>query len=86
MVYPGAGKYDMLPEDSHVRFEEGTLNYTGLPAVSIGLKHLESVGMGTIHRRVAQLANWLINQLVLLQHPNGDRSVLFVSCRAMCSC
>ena len=84
MVYPGAGKFDMLPEDSHGRFEEGTLNYMGVPAISIGLQHLESVGMGTINRRVAQLADWLINQLVLLHHPSGDRSVLpmFCSCPA----
>ncbi len=54
-------------------FEDGTLNYTSLPAVEIGLDFLDSVGIETIHDRVNALAGWLIDKLMLLRHGNGDR-------------
>ncbi|HEX5504284.1 MAG TPA: aminotransferase class V-fold PLP-dependent enzyme [Thermomicrobiales bacterium] len=52
-------------------FEDGTVNYLGLPAVELGLKHLEAIGIETIHTRVQCLAGWLITQLVALRHGNG---------------
>ncbi len=52
-------------------FEDGTLDYTGLPAVDIGLQHLESVGIDLIHERVRSLTGWLIGQLLALTHANG---------------
>ena len=33
-------------------FEDGTLNYLSLPAVKIGLRHIEAIGLHTIHTRV----------------------------------
>ncbi len=54
-------------------FEDGTLNYTSLPAVELGLDFLDSVGMETIHRRVNALTGWLIDELVGLRHKNGER-------------
>jgi len=56
-------------------FEDGTLNYTSLPAVEIGLDFLDSVGMDAIHARVNALAGWLIQELVGLRHGNGERLV-----------
>ena len=38
-----------------IGFEDGTIDYLGLPAVEIGLRHLASVGMPAIHRRVQHL-------------------------------
>ncbi len=52
-------------------FEDGTVNYLSLPAVEIGLKHIESVGIDTIHTRVRCLTGWLIDQLLSLHHSNG---------------
>jgi selenocysteine lyase/cysteine desulfurase len=52
-------------------FEDGTVNYLGLPAVELGLKHIESIGIETIHTRVTCLTGWLIDQLVALRHSNG---------------
>lgn len=52
-------------------FEDGTINYLILPAVEIGLRHLESVGVPLIHERVMCLTGWLIDQLMALQHANG---------------
>ncbi len=52
-------------------YEDGTINYLSLPAVEIGLKFLESVGVEIIHERVMALAGWLIEQLIALHHSNG---------------
>jgi selenocysteine lyase/cysteine desulfurase len=54
-------------------FEDGTLNYTSLPAVEIGLDFMDSVGIETVHARVKALAGWLIDELVDLRHGNGER-------------
>ena len=54
-------------------FEDGTLNYTSLPAVEIGLDFLDSVGMDKIHNRVNALAGWLLEELYGLRHRNGAR-------------
>ncbi|MFN7980475.1 MAG: aminotransferase class V-fold PLP-dependent enzyme, partial [Vicinamibacterales bacterium] len=37
-------------------FEDGTLNYLAIPAVQIGLQHLERIGIDRIHTRVHVLA------------------------------
>ena len=52
-------------------FEDGTLNYTSLPAVEMGLDFLDSVGMDTIHNRVNALAGWFLEEVVQLTHGNG---------------
>ena len=52
-------------------FEDGTLNYLSIPAVEVGLRHLQSVGMEAIQTRVHCLTDWLISQLLALQHGNG---------------
>ena len=54
-------------------FEDGTPNYTSLPAVEIGLDFLDSVGVETVHTRVNALAGWLMDELVALPHGNGER-------------
>ena len=56
-------------------FEDGTLNYLAIPAVEVGLRHLQSVGIDTIATRVRCLTSWLLQRLVLLQHSNGHHMV-----------
>ena len=53
-------------------FEDGTVNYLSLPAVEIGLKWIESIGIDLIHTRVRCLTGWLIDQLSSLHHSNGQ--------------
>jgi molybdenum cofactor sulfurtransferase len=53
-------------------FEDGTVNYLSLPAVEIGLKWIESIGIDLIHTRVMCLTGWLIDQLLALRHSNGQ--------------
>src|SRR5262249_28231972 len=45
-----ARAYILSPREAG--FEDGTLNYLGIPAVRIGLNHLESIGIDTINTRV----------------------------------
>ncbi len=52
-------------------FEDGTLNYLAIPAVEIGLRHLDEIGIETIHERVRCLAGWVLKQLTGLRHSNG---------------
>jgi molybdenum cofactor sulfurtransferase len=53
-------------------FEDGTINYLMLPAVEIGLRYLEAIGIETIHERVRCLSGWLLEQLLELRHSNGQ--------------
>jgi selenocysteine lyase/cysteine desulfurase len=53
-------------------FEDGTVNYLSLPAVELGLKFIESIGIGLIHTRVMCLTGWLIDRLRALRHVNGQ--------------
>jgi molybdenum cofactor sulfurtransferase len=52
-------------------FEDGTLDYLNIPAVEIGLKHIQSVGYETIHERVRCLSGWLLDNLSVMKHANG---------------
>ncbi|MEW6093617.1 MAG: aminotransferase class V-fold PLP-dependent enzyme [Chloroflexota bacterium] len=52
-------------------FEDGTLDYLNIPAVEIGLKHIESVGMDMIHERVRCLTGWLLDELSAMKHSTG---------------
>jgi selenocysteine lyase/cysteine desulfurase len=52
-------------------FEDGTLNYLALPAVEIGLRHIQQIGLDAIHTRVMCLTEWLLRELTALAHPSG---------------
>jgi selenocysteine lyase/cysteine desulfurase len=53
-------------------FEDGTLDYLNIPAVTIGLKHIDSIGLDVIHERVRCLTGWLLDQLTGLRHKNAS--------------
>lgn len=53
-------------------FEDGTLNYLTLPAVEIGLRHINKIGYDIIHTRVQCLSGWLLEKLRTLHHSNGN--------------
>lgn len=56
----------------HVGFEDGTVDYLGLPAVHIGLDHLSSIGIDVIHQRVVMLSRWLLGQMTTATHSDGS--------------
>jgi selenocysteine lyase/cysteine desulfurase len=61
--------------DGAEAFEDGTLNYLALPAVEIGLRHLQSVGLDVIHARVQCLTAWLLDTLTAYRHSSGETLV-----------
>ena len=62
--------YQSAPGAAH--FEDGTVNYLNLPAVEIGLRYLNRVGIETIHARVAALGALLLDSLNTLRHSDGS--------------
>lgn len=64
-----------VPLSGHAGFEDGTVNYLGIPAVEIGLRHIEQIGIDTISRRVEELGTWLLEALARLRHSNGSPAV-----------
>ncbi len=65
----GEGWYHLAP--GHVGFEDGTLDYLCLPAVTIGLELLGRVGIDAIHDRVSALTAWTLGQMSSLTHTSG---------------
>ncbi len=53
-------------------FEDGTLDYLNIPAIEIGLKHIESIGYDVISERVRTLTGWLLDNLTAMKHSNGE--------------
>jgi selenocysteine lyase/cysteine desulfurase len=64
-----AGTHHLAP--GHAGFEDGTVDYLGLPAVTIGLQHLAGVGVDAVHERVSALAGWLLGRMAGWRHDNG---------------
>src|SRR6185295_18189802 len=56
-------------------FEDGTIDYLNIPAIEIGLKHIESIGYDVIHARVRALTGWLLDNLTSIKHSNGTQLV-----------
>ena len=52
-------------------FEDGTIDYLSIPAVTIGLHLMDEVGVETIGTRVGCLTAWLLETLPTLRHANG---------------
>ena len=58
--------------DGAAAFEDGTIDYLNIPAVEIGLRHIEAIGLETIHKRVTCLTGWLLDNLKQMKHANGE--------------
>jgi len=57
--------------DGPSAFEDGTLDFLAMPAIEIGLEHLESIGIDAIHDRVLSLTGSLLERLLALTQTNG---------------
>jgi selenocysteine lyase/cysteine desulfurase len=62
-------KYYMA--DGAAAFEDGTIDYLNIPAIEIGLKHIESIGYDVISERVHCLTGWLLDNLTEMKHSTG---------------
>src|SRR5512138_2821189 len=58
--------------DGASAFEDGTLDYLNIPAIEIGLRHLQSIGYDVIHERVRCLTGWLLDNLAHMKHSTGE--------------
>ena len=65
----------VVPQSGHALFEDGTVSYLGIPAVEIGLRHIERIGIDTISKRVEALGTWLLEALQRLRHSGGSPAV-----------
>ena len=57
--------------EGEAAFEDGTIDFLSLPAVELGLRYVESVGIDAIHERVQRLTSRLLAQLARLRHRSG---------------
>jgi molybdenum cofactor sulfurtransferase len=73
--------YQSAPGAAH--FEDGTVNYLNIPAVEIGLRLLERIGIDTIHARVNALCASLLDDLAALRHSDGSPATTIYGPSAM---
>lgn len=57
--------------DGHAAFEDGTVDYLNIPAIEIGLRHMQMADMSLIKTRVSTLTGWLLDNLTALRHSSG---------------
>lgn len=60
--------YFLKPD--HERFEDGTVNYLDIPAITRGLQFMESIGMQRIARHIQQLSQLFLENISSLRHDN----------------
>ena len=60
-----------IPADGPAAFEDGTLDFLMIPAVTAGLAELRTIGITTIHQRVRALTAWTLEQMLPLKHASG---------------
>ena len=57
-------------------FEDGTVDFLNLPAIEIGLRHLERIGIDAVHAHVQALAVMLLEALASLRHTDGSPAAI----------
>ncbi len=63
--------------ENYERFENGTISYLEIPAISYGLRFLDMIGMDRLHERVHSLISYLYDGLKDLSHSNGEKQLNF---------
>jgi molybdenum cofactor sulfurtransferase len=61
--------YQSAPGAAH--FEDGTVNFLNLPAVAIGLRYLDRIGIDPIHAHVELHTDRFLRVLTTLRHADG---------------
>ena len=59
----------------HAGYEDGTVDYLTLPAIAIGLRHLQDCDMQAITSRVRCLTDYLLQLMTVLIHSNDSPMV-----------
>jgi selenocysteine lyase/cysteine desulfurase len=58
--------------DGAAAFEDGTVDYAGIPALAAGFDLLEELGLERIGARVRALTGWTLDELGALRHASGE--------------
>lgn len=58
-------------KENHEKFENGTVNYLNIPAISSGLDYISNISMPAISCRIKELGNLFLQKIQSLQHSNG---------------
>ncbi|HWH62121.1 MAG TPA: aminotransferase class V-fold PLP-dependent enzyme [Ginsengibacter sp.] len=61
--------YFLKPD--HEKFEDGTVNYLDIPAITSGLNYITAIGMKNISSRIKELCEFFLLRLLQLKHDNG---------------
>lgn len=69
-VASAQGQWHRMADDE-TAFEDGTVNFLGIPDVEVGLKRLATIGMDTVHQHVTTLTERLLTGLAELRHRSG---------------
>lgn len=56
---------------NHERFENGTLNYLDIPAITKGLDFIKSIGIENITTRILELTQLFLDEMTQITHDNG---------------
>jgi len=59
-------------KQDHEKFENGTVNYLDIPAITNGLNFLAAINMENIHARLKDLCLSMLSGLKKLRHKNGQ--------------
>lgn len=62
-------------QGNHERFENGTISYMEIPAITTGLEFLEEVGVHRIQSQVKALTALLLEEMNALHYSNGQKLV-----------
>ncbi len=62
-------RHTLAPDE--VGFEDGTVDYMGIPALSIGLRTIEDIGVDAIGERVRRHTDDLLRRMQALRHADG---------------
>jgi selenocysteine lyase/cysteine desulfurase len=63
-------RHTLAPDE--VGFEDGTIDYLGIPALSIGLRTIERIGLAAIGERVRGHTHELLRRMGALRHRDGS--------------
>ncbi len=58
--------------NNHERFEDGTVDYLGIPAVENGLEFILAIGVNRISQRVKSLSSYFLSEIKMLKHSNNE--------------
>lgn len=73
--YSSVKKKAHLLNTGHAAFEDGTINFGGIPAIKLGLDFITRVGMVNIQNQVKSLTALLLGGMLAMRTPTGGRRI-----------